>query len=208
MPAVPDSQAAPTTDDLEARIEAWLRESSEADEPRRVVRIDGESVLVSKFEPGFAAELHALLDRLPELFDEAAVSRAYAQQAASAGRAEARVAVWHRALRTLLATLGVERGIDDAQQGLVRVGIDSVRAVLDSVLWSTPAVGDDYTASAGERSAYRDALARLEGERELFTRYYGTFEGRRVENHCPGAAFARTMLAQAWTACTGGRPPA
>jgi hypothetical protein len=49
-------------------------------------------------------------------------------------------------------------------------------------------------------------MRRLAG-RDLFTRHYGTFEGYAVENHCPGASYARTMLAQAWRACTGTHPP-
>lgn len=202
----PPAHVQPSTD-LELRLLAWLRDAMGLDEERRVARVDAGVVLVSKFEPGFAPQLHELLDELPELFDQDAVERAYRRCAAESAPAEPRVAVWGSALHSLLATLGAERGIDDGRQALVRVGIVSVQAVLDSVLWSRPAAGDDYAPLSGERAAYRDATQQLDPHRELFTRYYGTFEGRRVENHCPGAAFARVMLAHAWSVCTGTPPP-
>ena len=208
MPAVtepPSAPAAPAS--LEARLLAWLRDAIGLEEGRRVARVDAGVVLVSKFEPGFAPQLHELLDELPELFDPDEVERAYRRCAAESAPAEPRVAVWGSALHSLLATLGAQRGIDDGRRALVHVGIDSVQAVLDSVLWSRPTAGDDYAPLSGERAAYRDATRQLDPGRELFTRYYGTFEGRRVENHCPGAAFARVMLAHAWSVCTGTPPP-
>ena len=209
MPAVTEPTTTPAAPaSLEARLLAWLRDSIGLDEERRVARVDAGVVLASKFEPGFAPQLHELLDELPQLFDQEEVERTYRRCAAESGPAEPRVAVWGSALHSLLATLGAKRGIDDRRQALIRVGIVSVQAVLDSVLWSRPAAGDDYTPLSGERAAYRDATRQLEPGRELFTRYYGTFEGRRVENHCPGAAFARVMLAHAWSVCTGTPPPA
>ena len=147
---------------LETRINAWLRDALGLDEHRRVVRADAGSVLVSKFEPGFAARLNELLDALPELFDPEQVERAYARRAAEHGPRASRVAVWDGALRSLLAALGAERAIDDERQALVRVGIDSVRAVLDSVLWSGPVVGEAYEPLPGELAAYCEATARLD----------------------------------------------
>ena len=51
-------------------------------------------------------------------------------------------------------------------------------------------------------TAYAEALARMDDDSSIFTRYYGDFEGRRVENHCPGARVARRLIAQAWGICT------
>ncbi len=92
------------------------------------------------------------------------------------------------------------------EQAEVRAGIDSVAALLDSILWSGPVAGADYAILPGESDAYVEAVARMD-EGAMFTRFYGLFEGRRVENHCPGAQFARLLLAQAWTLCTGCPPP-
>ncbi len=206
QPAEPDAT-------LEARLKRWLRDELQIEDDRRLVRVDATTILVSKFEPGFAPQLHALLDSLPELFDETHIQRAYAQAAAEADATGAdasilRVDAWNLGMRALLATLGAERGIEDNRQALVRVGIDSVRAVLDTALWSAPRIGDGYEPRSGELTAYREATVSLDPNHDLFTRNYGTFEARSVVNHCPGAPFARTMLAQAWTACTNTPPPA
>jgi hypothetical protein len=201
QPAAPDVT-------LEARLKAWLREEQQIEDGRRLVRVDDTTILISKFEPGFAPQLHSLLDELPELFDDAHVQHAYATSASEGSATLLRVDVWDLGMRALLATLGADRGIEDARQALVRVGIDSVRAVIDTALWSAPRTGDEYEPSSGELTAYREAIASLDPEHDLFTRHYGTFEARSVVNHCPGAPFARTMLAQAWTACTGTPPPA
>ncbi len=193
---------------FETRLLRWLRDEVGVEERRRLVRSDDSSVLVSKFEPGFAPRLHTLLDSLPEIFDQQAVVQAYALGAAHADARTTRIEVWHGALRGLLRRACAERGIDDdEQEAFVRVGIDSVRAVLEVVLWSSPTVEDGgYEPHRGELAAYRDATRHL-ASRDQFSRYYGAFEGRAVENHCPGAPFARTMLAQAWAVCTGTDPP-
>jgi hypothetical protein len=89
-------------------------------------------------------------------------------------------------------------------------GIESVQAVLDSILWTAPNIDQDYSPNAGEVEAYAEfeagLLARERDEaltgRDIFTRYYGELDGRRVENYCPGAPFARRLLAQAWRICT------
>lgn len=191
---------------LEARLQRWLLMDARVEDERRLVRADEESILVSKFPVGFAPALHALLERLPAVFDAQRVHKAYSGTIADLGQGE-RVEAWHRAVHALLLEEAEALGIEDEQQGLVRVGIDSVRAVLDSVLWSAPRLEDStYAPLPGECSAYLDATRRMAGT-DLFTRRYGVFEGRMVENHCPGAAFARVMLAQAWTVCTGTPPP-
>ena len=107
------------------------------------------------------------------------------------------------AVEGLLRDLACDRGFDPDQRAEVQAGVDSVAALLDSVLWTTPLLGVDWRVSAGEEAAFADAVLRMDDEQSLFTRYYGEFEGRHVENHCPGAQVARRLFAQAWAICTG-----
>lgn len=192
---------------FETSLLRWLRRDAGVEESRRLVRATEDEALVSKFEAGFAARLHDLLDVLPELFDESRVVEAYAREAAALPSDTSRVEAWHGAMHRSLAEAGARLDVPDLRLAEVRTGIDSVRAVLEAVLWSVPRVGDEYAPREGERQAYLDGLASLADERDIFTRYYGTFEGRAVRNHCPGAAFARRMLAHAWRACTGEAAP-
>ena len=196
----------------EAALAHWL-ESRGIEGSRRIARQSGDAILVSKFEPGFAARLYEALDRVPELFDEAEVRRRYAELPPETNRVEA----WRLAVNALLAELGPARGLDPDQLAEIRAGTDSVAALLDSCLWTAPAVASSWQPSTAEREAYTDALARIDlpspasaaetsaqevregsGVRAIFTRYYGDFEGKRVENHCPGAPVARRLFAQAW----------
>ncbi len=41
-----------------------------------------------------------------------------------------------------------------------------------------------------------------DGEREVFTRYYGALDGKRVEAYCPGSRFARRLLELAYRVCS------
>lgn len=207
MPAIEGSEGSEGAEAhaaFEGRLRAWLRDALGIVEYRRLARLDDETALVSKFEAGFAPALHSILDRLPQLLDEDTVARAYAAASSAAGAGELRVDAWDRAMRRLLVAACELEGIDeDNQQAFVRVGVDSVRAVLDSVLWTAPTVDDEhYTPARGEQSAYLDATRHLAG-RDLWTRTYGEFEERLVQNHCPGAAYARVMLEQGWRVCTG-----
>jgi len=196
-----------THDDLEDRLVDWIHDVLGVEGYRRIARVADEEILVSKFEPGFAARLHDLLDRVPELFDEATVVENYQRTATNLPADTPRVDAWHAAMHNALAEVGARLGVDDMRLAEVRTGIDSVRAVMEAVLWSGPAVTDNYTPRSGEVDAYLDGLALLADDRDIFTRYYGDFESHRVVNHCPGSAFARRMLAQAWRACTGTPPP-
>jgi hypothetical protein len=200
----------PDFSELEPRLQEWLLDSGVVD-GRRLVRVDDATILISKFEPGFAAGVHAVLDLLPELFDQELIIAAYddvAATAAAAGKAPLRVDVWNDATHGMLATLSGEREVDDNRQALVRVGLVSVRALLDTLLWSGPTISDGgYTPQAGEVTAYLEATDRLDTDHDLFTRHYGTFEERQVVNYCPGAPFARRMINQAWITCTGTQPP-
>ncbi|MGE3076907.1 MAG: hypothetical protein AB7N24_07305 [Dehalococcoidia bacterium] len=156
-------------------------------------------ILVSKFEPGFAARLHEAVDRLPELFDEAAIASRYGGAPPEGNRTEA----WRTAVGGLLSEIGPLRGLDQDQLAEIQAGVDSVAGLLDSVLWSGPTVGDQWSPGDSERAAFEEAKARMDDESSIFTRYYGEFDGRRVENHCPGALIARRLFEEAWNICTG-----
>lgn len=190
---------------LGQRLAAWLREFAGIDSPRRAVRASADTILVSKFDVGFAARLHVALARLPELFDLKVVSRKY-QRVALQDPAARRVDVWQRAIAELLARLATERSIAANQQAEILAGIDSVAGLLDSVLWSGPTISDCRGASPVESQALADVLSRMDADAGIFTRFYGAFEGRSVVNHCPGAPFARVLLDQAWTLCAAPSP--
>ena len=193
--------------EFERSVLDWLRRERGIEEARRLVRVDEAEALVSKFEPGFAARLHELLRLMPDLFDEANVV-ARTERAMAAMPDGARLDAWHAAMHGALAEAGERHAVPDPRLAEVRTGVDSVRAVLDSVLWSGPRCGDAYVPRPGEVQAYREASLAMEDGRDVFTRYYGMFDGRAVRNHCPGAASARVLLAQAWRAVTGTPAPA
>jgi hypothetical protein len=209
MPLMSDPTAdSATFSEREIALNVWLQNHVGVNEVRRIVREDPDSILISKFEPGFAPGLHTMLDELPQLFDSAEIAIAYSAVASADESATAlRVDVWDQAMRRLLATLSAQRGIEDDRQALIRVGIDSVRAILDSALWSVPLISDDYEPQAGEIAAFRDVTSSMSPDHDLFTRHYGLFEDLDVVNHCPGAPFARLMLGQAWQVCTDIAPP-
>lgn len=193
--------------ELEIALTRWLEREVGVNRPRRLVRASEDEILVSKFEPGFASQMHRLLDDVPEIFSEPHVIEHYHQMALTLPADTPRVDAWHAAMHGALHIAGERLEVDDSRLAEVRVGIDSVRAVLEACIWSQPQVGDDYTPRSGEVQAYLDGLAALQDDRDIFTRYYGDFEGVPVRNHCPGAAFARRMLAHGWTAITGTPPP-
>jgi hypothetical protein len=189
------------TDDFEQRLQQWLAELPGVTEPRRLVRQDETRALVSKFEPGFAAHLHDVLDRVPELFDRVCVEsayRAFGQEHPEVLRAMA----WRVAIDRVLTGLAVERELSEDDIRNVRGGLDSVAALIDSVLWTSPVAGDaSYAPSAGELQAYEDAAGRMEDNAPVFTRAYGVFEGVSVVNYCPAAPFGRVLFQQAWAIC-------
>ena len=179
------------------RFEAWLAERG-INGKRRLVRGSPEAILVSKFAPGFAARLHEALDRVPELHDVVAIRERYAAIPSGTPRVEA----WRLAVESLLAALGAERGLTRDQLSEVQAGVDSVAGLLDSVLWSGPAVDAAWTPLPAEATAYEEAVARMDDESSIFTRFYGEFEGSPVYNHCPGAQVARRLMEQAWSLVT------
>jgi hypothetical protein len=185
-------------------LRSWLHDEVGLAEYRRIVRQSEEAIVISKFEPGFSQELFALVDLLPELFDDAVVAAEYARVRLAclrAGESPQRTAVWRKASEAVLDRLCAERGIDARRRMVVLPGIESVQAVIDSILWSAPSIADCYEPHRGEIEAYSEFESGV-GERDLFTRYYGHLDGRRVENYCPGAPFGRRLVAQAWRICT------
>ena len=180
------------------RLDAWLLERGiEGD--RRIVRASAEGVLVSKFEPGFAARLHDAVASVPKLFDLTAVTERFAATPAATPRVEG----WRLAVEALLADLAATRDLTREQLSEIQAGVDSVAGLLDSALWSAPVVGSEWAPSPSEREAYADALERMDDDSSIFTRFYGEFEGTPVYNHCPGAQHARRLLDQAWAVVTG-----
>ena len=189
------------------RFATWLQEVAGIDEPRRVVRADASSILVSKFEEGFSARLLAAVDDLRDLFDPATVAARY-EETGAGSPGIARVDCWGAAVRSLLVEATTAGRITREQRAEVEAGVDSVAALMASILWTSPVFGDEAVPKTGEIAAYREALEAMNAENSLFTRYYGEFEGLRVVNHCPGARVARRLLEQAWRISTGTEPPA
>ena len=99
----------------------WLRDIAGIEDWRRIVRDDGERILVSKFEEGFAAGVHELIALMPELFDEPAILAVYEREAASTPGAS-RVDAWHRALHAMLRAAGDRHAIPNLRQAEVRTG--------------------------------------------------------------------------------------
>ncbi|MCA9849055.1 MAG: hypothetical protein KC461_00175, partial [Dehalococcoidia bacterium] len=108
--------------ELNRAVAEWLEREVGVDRPRRVVRADDREILVSKFEPGFAAQLHRLLDELPELFDEPRVIASYQRMAHELPADTPRVDAWHAAMHAALRTAGERLEIDDSRLAEVRVG--------------------------------------------------------------------------------------
>lgn len=192
-----------TTED---RLRRWLASEHGIAEPRRLARVDDDRLLVSKFPPGFIARVGATLDRLDLLAEPDPLAAATADRARRFP-GESSVEGWRAAACDLVRERAAARNLTDEDAELVTAGIESVAALMQAVLWSVPVAGEPREAAPGERAAYRDALARTEGSGDIFTRTYGSFEGRAVVAHCPGAPYARALLESAWRACTGTPPP-
>ncbi len=188
------------------RFATWLRDAAGIVEPRRVVRDDAGGILVSKFEEGFAARLLGAVDDLRDIFDPETVAARY-ERTGGESPGIARVDCWRLAVRSLLIDATEAGRITREQRAEVEAGVDSVAALMASILWTSPVIGDDSTPKSGELAAYREALEAMNAENSLFTRFYGEFEGVRVVNHCPGARVARRLLEQAWRITTGSEPP-
>lgn len=179
----------------------WLRDTAGVLERRRVVRRSESSILISKFDEGFAARLHETIDRLPVLFDGAAVAERF-EVLVRDDPAMTRAEGWRRAIRALIREAADPQGLHPDAVAEVCAGVDSVAALVDTILWTGPSGPVARPPEPPEMEAYRDTRARMDAEPGIFTRYYGSFEGVPVENHCPGSQVARRLFAQAWAICT------
>lgn len=183
-------------DGPEVRLAGWLDEALGTGHGRRVVAVREDRVLVSKVPPGLPARVIDAIAGLPDLFDPAALRQRMppGQEPAEAWRAAA-AAVLREAL---------EGGrLDEATSAEIQAGIDSVSALLAASFWTVPGMSAGWPSKA-ERAALEEAEARLaRGSRGLFSRVYGIWEGKPVENHCPGAEVARALFAAARGALEG-----
>ena len=135
-------------DPLKREVEDWLRSELVLDGPRRIIRVGSDRVQISKVDRDFAAELHRLLAKLPELCSESRVLTAYARRAQVASSETLRSENWRACMYELLSEAAARAGIPELRCAEVRAGIDSVFAVLESVLWSRPRLADDYVPAA------------------------------------------------------------
>lgn len=180
----------------------WLHNVIGIDGFRRVVRRGGSGILVSKFPEGFAARLHETVDALPGMFDHDTVDSRFATFA-TADPERVRTESWRLAINAVINEAAETQGLARDAVAEVLAGVDSVAAILDTILWTSPAGPLPREPDPSEVAARDDILARMNADRGLFTRHYGMFEGVPVENHCPGAQVARRLFAQGWTICTG-----
>lgn len=182
----------------DAEVARWLDDLLGPGHGRRVVAVRDDRVLVSKVPPGLPARVVAAVANLPDLFDPAALRT---RMPPGLPPAEA----WQAAASGIVREAQAAGRLDGQGACEVLAGVDSVAALLASCCW-----GADDTAgwqpSGAERAALDDAEALLaRGGRGLFTRVYGTWDGRPVENHCPGADAGRSLFAAARAALEGGR---
>ena len=185
----------------ERDLGGWLQQRG-IEGPRRIVRESADTILVSKFEDGFASALLNRLGQLPALFDPAYQSSRY-EAVASEDANLTRAGAWHRAALDILRTEAHAAGLSPAEVAEVEAGIDSVAALLDSVLFLGATARSGSAVSLAEQGAYRDALGRMDASQGIFTRSYGLFDGKSVVNHCPGARVARELFTLAWDICSG-----
>lgn len=179
-------------------LQLWLAERDVVG-ARRVVAVDDRRILVSKTPPGFVEGLFEALEALGSALADDSVA---AECALTARVGRPRVDAWEEAVMRAVARQVVRLNLPPTVVEEVKFGVESVAALLRSVLWSDPKVGECYALSAAESAAYEDLCERLTGDAAKFTRVYGIFEGRPVVAHCPGASLARRLLDQGWRLCT------
>lgn len=185
-----------TSGGRETEVARWLDDLLGPGHGRRVVAVRDDRVLVSKVPPGLPARVVAAAANLTELFDPAALRR---RMPPGLPPAEA----WLTAASAIVREAQAAGRLDGPGASEVLAGVDSVAALLASCCWTA---GDaaGWQPSDAERAALDDAETRLaRGGRGLFTRVYGTWDGRPVENHCPGAEAARAIFAAARAALEG-----
>jgi hypothetical protein len=182
----------------------WLVSEAHVREPRRIVKTDETTILVSKVESGFAAELHNTLDLLGFASDDdfklQIKDRMWDAYPANMSRVEA----WRQSVKDILLEAGKKSSVPAVRLNEIQIGVDSVAALLDATLWTNPILADcSYQPAAGESKAYLENLEVLTDGSDIFTRFYGDYAGKSVLNHCPGALFARKLLSTGWEICSG-----
>ena len=186
----------------------WLITEARVSEPRRIVRSDETTVLVSKVESGFAVELHNTLDLLGFKSDDDFKLQVRTHMWEAYPKNMGRVEAWRLSVKDVLLESSKEYSIPVVRLNEIQIGVDSVAALLDATLWTIPVLGDDaYQPTKGESKAYLENLKALNDGSDIFTRFYGYYAGKAVMNHCPGASFARELLSSGWEICTGVKAP-
>lgn len=178
-----------------AGIASWLDDLLGPGHGRRVASLGKDRILLTKVEPGLPGRVLDAVDLLPALFDAQALRAGMPANLSP-------VVAWLRSVAILLEdAVGCGQvGRDVAAE--VMAGVESLGALLESCCWT--AEGPSWRPTAGEMAALADAAERLAHGRDgLFSRYYGDFGGRRVENHCPGAGVARRLFFAAVAAIAG-----
>lgn len=171
-------------------FECWLEHRLGPNHGRRAVVVREDRILVSKVEPGLPARVIETVERLSDLFDPVAL-RAMTQPGL------APVVAWQRAVVRVLERALNDREISRSEFDEVVAGIESVIALLDACCWTYDG-SPDWVPGAAEREALDEAeRSLLAGTARLFTRHYGVFDGRSVENHCPGSSVARRLFVAA-----------
>jgi hypothetical protein len=165
----------------------WLEGLLGPHHGRRLAAVSRERIVLSKVPPGLPGSVRDAVERVPALSFPGAL-----QLLAPEGVGGVRA--WRAAADRALEDARHAGAIDDAGLAAIRVGIDSVEALLASCCWTDDA-SPAWAPGPAEREALAEASARLApGRDSLFTRYYGEFEGRPVEAHCPGAPVARRIF--------------
>ena len=168
-------------------FEAWLEGLLGPGHGRRPAAVSRERIVLSKVPPGLPGSVLDAVDRIPALALPAAL---HLLAPPGIGGLRAWRAAADRALEDALQA----GEITDAGLAAIRVGIDSVEALLASCCWTDDG-SPGWAPGPAERAALAEASARLAPGRDgLFTRYYGEFERRPVEAHCPGAPVARRIF--------------
>ncbi|WP_322818043.1 hypothetical protein [Tepidiforma sp.] len=171
-------------------FERWLEHRLGPNHGRRAVVVRDDRILVSKVEPGLPARVIETVERLSELFDPVAL-----REVAQPGPAP--VVAWQSAVVRVLERALHEGEISPSEFDEVVAGIESVVALLDACCWTCDG-SPDWVPGPAQREALDEAERSLvAGTARLFTRHYGIFDGRPVENHCPGSSVARRLFVAA-----------
>jgi hypothetical protein len=171
-------------------FERWLVERLGPGHGRRPVAVRDDRILVSKVEEELPARVLDAVEGLPALFDARQL-----REVAPDGVAPAEA--WRLAARSVLERALVEGRVAPGAFEEVMAGIDSVAALVESCCWTCDGT-PGWRPTSAERAAFDEVERRLAaGASGLFTRHYGLFDGRAVENYCPGARVARRLFAVA-----------